>query len=602
MNILRATGIIAIASFAISALQPAIANEGAWNERVQVFLGEDGRSVQRHAIRVWDAWPEKNLDFIWEPAKGSKPAIGADGTVAGRGKLVWRVRGSASYDPAAVYAVYEGEMQNGRPHGDGRLEFRSGETFAGRWHLGHLNGPGYHVDARGNRYEGIFEDGVLEGRGRLLSVNGEIYEGPFRAGQRHGQGRTILPGGTSYASSWEQGRETGERPDIVADADAGGLIRIQTGNDDAAKTEFSITVDERMNQQSEARYTHLMREEDIAIYPELKEMNDAWNGTGEIWEYGYVFTGIDWENSPVFVEAELTTTDNSRVKIDSMALEVADSLAYRKPMLALQGHRGCVGFRPTFSLVNHGWGKVENARIAVRFTEARSYEENPPPQKTTREFTGTIDDFDEGTDVYLKDALAEAGVDVNALETQRFSCPSIDSLPVCRSQVFNSVGFGELADVVWGDRFLMTRAVGTLTYNWSDDRGNRHESSEPFSVDINLAVIEMDESTAECGDAFGGSPEALRYIDIKLPVEQQNYAIDLPMRGNRNLRQYTARMKMSAEMSSLHQFQTVARFADGSVRRSKPVSLFYFRPRSVNWVPKVQVPACYLSPDDIPTC
>ena len=583
---------------------PAVAGaqQGQWSERAQVFFDSATGTVFRRTVRAWDIHPQKNLDFLWHPAAGTDVALGEDGAINGRGKLVWRVRGAASYDPAAVFATYQGMMARGRPHGRGRLVYRSGERFEGDWSNGVLDGTGMHVDEQGNRYEGEFRSGMRTGRGRLLLVNGEIYQGSFADGKRHGEGRTTLPGGTSYTSHWQHGREIGERPDMVADADAGGLLKVQTGQDAAARTAFAITVDERMNQRSEARYVHLMREEDIAIYPEAQEMNDAWNGTGEISEFGHSFTVVDWDNSPVFVEAELATTDKSRVRVDSMALEVADSLAYRKPMLAIQGHRGCVGFRPSFSFVNHGWGRAENATVSVRFTEQKSYAENPPPQKTTREFTGAIADFDEGVDVSLRAMLAEAGVDVDALETKRFSCPSIDSLAVCKSQVFNAVGFGELTDVVWGDRFLSTRAVGTVSYDWSDDRGNRQRAEEAFSVDVSLAVIEMDESTAECGDGFGGSPEALRYIDVELPVERQNYAIDIPMRGNRNLRSYTARLKMSAAMSSLHQFRAVARFADGSVRRSKPVSLFYFRPRQVDYLPTVQTPACYLSDDDLPSC
>ena len=44
----------------------------------------------------------------------------------------------------------------------------------------------------------------------------------------------------------------------------------------------------------------------------------------------------------------------------------------------------------------------------------------------------------------------------------------------------------------------------------------------------------------------------------------------MPMRGNKNIASYTARLKMSSEMSSFHQFQAVAKFADGSERRRRP--------------------------------
>ena len=74
-------------------------------------------------------------------------------------------------------------------------------------------------------------------------------------------------------------------------------------------------------------------------------------------------------------------------------------------------------------------------------------------------------------------------------------------------------------------------------------------------------------------------------------------SVDLPMRGNKNLASYTARLKMSSEMSSFHQFQAVAKFADGSERRSKTVSLFYYRPKPSDFVSAAEPAACYLKPD-----
>jgi hypothetical protein len=103
----------------------AAAEPGAWAERVQILYQEDSRSVLRRKVRVWDPHPEKNLDFVWEPEKGQAGGgVGQDGLVSGKGKLVWRVRGSASYDPRTVFSVYSGDMRDGRPEGSppGQLE------------------------------------------------------------------------------------------------------------------------------------------------------------------------------------------------------------------------------------------------------------------------------------------------------------------------------------------------------------------------------------------------------------------------------------------------------------------------------------------------
>ena len=54
---------------------------------------------------------------------------------------------------------------------------------------------------------------------------------------------------------------------------------------------------------------------------------------------------------------------------------------------------------------------------------------------------------------------------------------------------------------------------------------------------------------------------------------------------------------MHSQMSSFHQFQVVSKFADGSERRSKTVSLFYYRPKPSDFVSTAEPAACYLKPD-----
>ena len=595
------SGLSLFAAITISSASMHKTNAGAWAERVQVIYLDQSRSVMRKTVRVWDPHPEKKLDFIWGPEADAGPGIAADGTITGKGKLVWRVRGSASYDPKTIYSVYQGEMRDGRPNGDGRLEIRSGEMFEGQWSNGLLEGRGVRVDVDGNRYEGQFSAGVPNGEGRFLARTGEIFEGNFVNGLRQGKGKTRLAGGTTYESVWDKGREiSGKRPDALADASVGGLLKAQADGGDAGKVEIGVMVDDRMNQQSEMQYQHLVREEDIAIYPVDEDINAVWNGTAEITSYSGRFTSMDWENAPAFVEVDVGTTDGSRVKFDSLELQVQTSDAYRKPMLSLQGHRGCVGFRPSLSFKNNGWGDVQNASISVQFTGGNpegSGTDSAQDTAASRTFTKSIGGFGNGTDAYVDDLLQQAGVDTDKLASERFSCQSMDSINVCKSQVFNSVGFGEIADFVWGDQTLWTTMKGTLSYSWADDYGNSYQASEPFQVDLSLAYIEVPDALAECGDGFGGSPEALRYQDIDLPINQQNYVVDLPMRGNKNLAKYVARLKMHSQMSSFHQFQTVARFADGSERRSKTISFFYYRPKPSDFVSSATPAACYLPPE-----
>ena len=302
LGILAAAGLLATSASFLNAAEP-VAPAGAWAERVQIVYDAASRSVERRTVRAWDFHPEKNLDFVWEPATGQSPdaTIAADGTIGGRGRLVWRVRGSASYDPATVYSTYEGELRDGRPDGQGRLELRSGEVFQGRWAAGALDGQGLSIDADGNRYEGAFADGVANGKGRLLSRTGEIFEGTFVGGLKNGEGTTRLPGGTVYRSRWAMGREIGgNRPDVLADARVGGLLKAQAGGGDAGKVEIGVVVDERMTQRSDMQYQNLVRDEDIAIYPVSDQYNGTWNGTDTVQAGGNFYEGMDWEDAPAF--------------------------------------------------------------------------------------------------------------------------------------------------------------------------------------------------------------------------------------------------------------------------------------------------------------
>ena len=71
----------------------------------------------------------------------------------------------------------------------------------------------------------------------------------------------------------------------------------------------------------------------------------------------------------------------------------------------------------------------------------------------------------------------------------------------------------------------------------------------------------------------------------------------MPVRGNKNITSYKARLKLSADKSSFHQFRIAAHFADGSTRESKPVSLFYFRPRPATFVTAMKPAICTLKED-----
>ena len=585
----------AITALALYAAFPAAAGqpEGAWSERVQVVYDAKTRSVERARLKVWDEEPHRNLEFVWEPDPDAvfDPAA-TGGLVEGRGKLVWRVRGSASHDRRAIYSTYTGEMKDGRPHGNGRLERRDGEVFEGQWVAGRLHGQGMHLDAQGNRYGGAFEDGRPHGRGRQAMADGSIYEGTFRDGARDGEGHMRLPGGTEYLSRWQAGVETEtSRRDALADATVGGLLRAQAGGGDAGKVELSVTVEPRMTQEATLRYEHAVLDERVEIYPQNPGMVETWIGEAVVRAFGFdaVFGDVDWSNAPAFLEVRFQTGDGSRVRLGGLELEVEDSQIYRKPFLSIIEHEGCVGYRPTFSFQNHGWGPVQDARLTLEFFNIDD------AAQASRSFSVDAGSFDVGSDLSLQAVLDEAGVDTSALADARFTCPSMDDMPQCRQQAIGAVDFGEIGHLLSGNLDLSVGIRGRIAYRWADDRGNVFEQDEPFEAALQLGFIETEMMVAEYGDGVGDAPEALRFQEVRLPSDARDYVVDMPVRGNKNLSAYVGRLKMFAEETSIHRFRAVARFADGSERYSKPVALFYVKPREEYHV-MAEPAGCYIDP------
>ncbi len=568
---------------------------GSWSERVQVIHDAAAGTVVRVRLKAWNAEPVDALEFVFEPEPGSgfDPSAGG-GAITGRGKLVWRVRGSASYDRRTIYSTYAGDLVAGRPHGNGRMEKRSGEVLEGEWAGGLLHGKGTLTEADGTRTQATFVEGRAHGEGRQTTPDGTIYEGGFRAGLRHGEARVRLPGGTAYVSRWLAGVEVSSaRPDAMADAMVGGLLRAQSGGGDAGKAELSVSVDQRMTRQADMRYEDAVFDDRIEIYPADQAMIETWLGKAMIdpYSYGATFGYVDWEAAPAYLQVGLKTVDGSRVRLNALQLQVEDSQVYRKPFLSIIDHRGCVGFRPDFSFGNTGWGPVRDARLSVEFFDDS---EDDGSGRASRAFEVPVGDFDAGIDVSLRAVLEEAGVDTRALERARFTCASEQELPACRQRAIGSLEFGEIGDLLTGGPDISVGIRGTVAYSWADDRGNSHDVSEPFVAALQLGAIETEIMIAEGGAGWGDPPAALRYQEVDLPSDAQNYVVDLTMRGNRNVSDVTARLKVSAQESSIHRFRAVASFADGSARQTKPVVFYHLRPRAPAHVPAEPAVECYL--------
>ena len=100
---------------------------------------------------------------------------------------------------------YEGQVKDGKPHGQGIIHFAydneyHGETYEGTFKEGVIHGSGTMIwtgPFAGERYEGEHRDGEPNGQGTYYGASGNRYEGEFRDGLHHGQALIIRKPGMS---------------------------------------------------------------------------------------------------------------------------------------------------------------------------------------------------------------------------------------------------------------------------------------------------------------------------------------------------------------------------------------------------------------------
>ena len=111
---------------------------------------------------------------------------------------VWK--GKITY---ADGSFYEGEWNNGGPHGEGVLIWQNGTKFTGRF--SGLSGNGKIEYAGGNSYEGAWNENGPHGYG-VYKMDGRIERGQYADGLRVGKGRMEWNNGDWYEGEWnEQG-------------------------------------------------------------------------------------------------------------------------------------------------------------------------------------------------------------------------------------------------------------------------------------------------------------------------------------------------------------------------------------------------------------
>ena len=147
--------------------------------------------------------------------------------------------------------VYEGGWSRGKPNGQGRMVFRTGE------------------------YVGDIRDGHAHGQGKVRWNDGTTHQGGFRHHRPHGRGMKTYPDGTVASGTWT----AGERAEIALRADD-GLKRETEGN---LKETIAKRHGRRILVRCASKVTGLYRAKNESGYVYIGELSEGKaNGIGHL--------------------------------------------------------------------------------------------------------------------------------------------------------------------------------------------------------------------------------------------------------------------------------------------------------------------------------
>lgn len=105
--------------------------------------------------------------------------------------------------------IYYGCVQNGLPHGQGILNFTSGNEYKGNFLYGMRDGYGeFYYSQKKEKYVGYWKNDVREGRGDYYFSDGSLFRGKFKLDVKHGKGEKIS-NGLTYSGNWVWGAKQG---------------------------------------------------------------------------------------------------------------------------------------------------------------------------------------------------------------------------------------------------------------------------------------------------------------------------------------------------------------------------------------------------------
>ena len=106
--------------------------------------------------------------------------------------------------------IYEGEIKNSLPDGNGQIEFANGELYKGDFKQGEMTGKGKFIFSDNTEYNGGIENGIFNGKGKMKWENGTEYDGDFTDSSLTGRGEITNMQNEKYKGEFDKNEFNGE--------------------------------------------------------------------------------------------------------------------------------------------------------------------------------------------------------------------------------------------------------------------------------------------------------------------------------------------------------------------------------------------------------
>ena len=102
-------------------------------------------------------------------------------------------------------------FNKGKRDGKGRLTFGNGIYYDGAFKDNEfVEGVGKVLMVGNKKYEGDLKEGKCHGEGTMISEDGRKFRGSFLNGKKEGKGQIIWPDGRKFSGSWKNNERDGE--------------------------------------------------------------------------------------------------------------------------------------------------------------------------------------------------------------------------------------------------------------------------------------------------------------------------------------------------------------------------------------------------------